>query len=852
MDDRTINADVTMRGGDAGVLGTIDQYEIVRELGEGGFGSVYLARDTVAGVEVAIKGLPPEVKHNRAEMENVKANFALVSRLHHPYIAAALHLHPAKDVSYVDTAVRDRLRVMPGDAFLVMEYAPGVTLDRWRKQFPDGIVPLDKAANIAWQVAQALDFAHENHILHRDVKPANVMIETTTGGEIVARLLDFGLAAEIRSSMGRVSREIRDTSGTRPYMAPEQWAGRKQTAATDQYALAAMLYELIIGEVPFASVFETGDPVIMMTVVTGRAVEVPADSPRCSSLVKALSKNGEDRYASCMEFVQAFAKSEKSQAAAPAAEAQASRSARRPVSRTGVNRFGMRSGMLAAAALLVVVGIWMAVSSYRQSERLAEIKGRIAGQKSLFVAECDKAFEFRRDPGENASRLARIDEWNEEVASFIVPRKAETAEYQLNRVAELVSAVRTEVSAMRMAQERRKEKEKRTAAAQVVREKKQDVVVRTTPENDKPVAPAVERMKSTRLPTVAFAPPSTMSDVVEFFRAASRDYDRPDIPQEKRGIGILLLNDAVDGKTRLTTSIRLNDVPLLQALQMTCSSNGFACDETNGVVIVRKVAERPAVSAPVAVAKTPVAERKPSVREATQAAKRAAQNCDWQGCYDNLKYADTNDCEIMYLYGVCLSPLHPEKKAGILKNDRKAFNWFLRGAKRGDAPCQYNLGEACRKGLGTKKDVELAGYWIKKAAEQGNPDAVCSLAEMLESGEVGQKDLEKAADLYSLAAQQRVARAEKWVREHKAAGRYEKMVAKQKKQTVQKKSQDVYDASDYTPRRRRPSWSGSSYGGSWPPPSTPSVSSGSSNAAVWGSVLGGVLTGLAIGLSAVH
>ena len=213
MDDRTINADVTMRGGDAGVLGSIDQYEIVRELGEGGFGSVYLARDTVAGVEVAIKGLPPEVKHNRAEMENVKANFALVSRLHHPYIAAALHLHPAKNVSYVDTTVRDRLRVMPGDAFLVMEYAPGVTLDRWRKQFPNGIVPLEMAANIAWQVAQALDFAHENHILHRDVKPANVMIETTSKGEVIARLLDFGNYHSGADAVNTSGRDIETVAG---------------------------------------------------------------------------------------------------------------------------------------------------------------------------------------------------------------------------------------------------------------------------------------------------------------------------------------------------------------------------------------------------------------------------------------------------------------------------------------------------------------------------------------------------------------------------------------------------------------------------------------------------------------
>ena len=837
MDERTINADVTMRGGDAGVLGTIDQYEIVRELGEGGFGSVYLARDTVAGVEVAIKGLPPEVKHNRAEMENVKANFALVSRLHHPYIAAALHLHPAKDVSYADTTVRDRLRVMPGDAFLVMEYAPGVTLDRWRKQFPDGIVPLDKAANIAWQVAQALDFAHENHILHRDVKPANVMIETTTGGEITARLLDFGLAAEIRSSMGRVSREIRDTSGTRPYMAPEQWAGRKQTAATDQYALAAMLYELIVGEVPFASVFETGDPVIMMTVVTGRDVEIPADCPRCSSLAKALSKNGEDRYASCMEFVQAFAKSEKSQAAA------------RPVAKATVHverRRRLPKVLLSLGLIVVLAGIWMTVASRRQNERLAEVKGQIAELRAAFDTEYRKAEEFRRSPGENAKRLARMDAWSEELMTLITPHKLETAEKQLKRVSEVAVAARLEVAEMQKAGARPvgKPSQPPSPPAPVVRRQ---------------IPPAEERMKSIRVPVVSFDTTATVSQAMEFFRNASKKFDLAEIPEGKRGINILLRNGDVDGKIRLKSSIALNDVSLFGALDAVCISSGFSYSVTNGIVVVSKcpdpapvakttpvVAKLPVDVKPSQGTRSPTEAKRPSMREATQAAKRAAQNYDWQGCYGHLKYADTNDCEIMYLYGVCLSTIHPEKKAGVTKNDYRAYNWFLRGSKREDAPCQYNLGEAFRRGVGTKKDLELAGYWIKKAAEKGNPDAVCSLAEMLESGEAGQKDLEKAADLYSLAAQQRVARAEKWVRDHKAAGRYEKMVAKQKKQTVSKPQ------TTSTPRSRRSSWSGGSYGGGWSPPSTPSVSSGSSNAAVWGSVLGGVLTGLAIGLSAVH
>ena len=248
MDENSINDVVTVRPCAGSSLGRIDQYELKRELGGGGFGTVYLALDTVSGVEVAVKGLPPFVKNNREEMDNIRANFNLVHDIHHPHIAAALYLHPAKDVAYASEDVRQKLRVLAGDTLLVMAYAPGVTLSQWRKQFPGSRVPVDKALEIVRQVAEALDYAHERKVIHRDIKPANVMIETASDGKITARVLDFGLAAEIRSSMSRVSQSITDTSGTRPYMAPEQWLGEKQGFETDQYSLAVLFYELITGE----------------------------------------------------------------------------------------------------------------------------------------------------------------------------------------------------------------------------------------------------------------------------------------------------------------------------------------------------------------------------------------------------------------------------------------------------------------------------------------------------------------------------------------------------------------------------------------------------------------------------
>jgi len=345
-EDRRQNSEVSMGEADTlkngGVsLGRIDQYELLRELGGGGFGTVYLARDTVAGVDVAVKGLPPLVKNNADELERIRENFALVSKLHHPHIAAALHLHQAKETRYADERVRQVLRVQPGDCLMVMAYAPGVTLNKWRKQFPEGKVPAAQALEVCLQIAEALDYAHGERVVHRDVKPSNVMVETreasskvrecesskvggthnaqraTLNAQLYVRVLDFGLAAEIRSSMSRVSQEKGDTSGTRPYMAPEQWAGRKQDGRTDQYALAALFYELVGGAVPFASAFDTGDPVIMSNAAENKAPEPLAGLSKAqnAALLRGLAKEPRSRFADCGDFIKAL--SANSEAVAP-------------------------------------------------------------------------------------------------------------------------------------------------------------------------------------------------------------------------------------------------------------------------------------------------------------------------------------------------------------------------------------------------------------------------------------------------------------------------------------------------------------------------------------------------------
>lgn len=300
---------VTIPGPNApGTLGTIDQYVLKRKIGGGGFGVVYLAEDSFSHVKYALKTIHPALKQNPEEMRRLKENFAIVQKLHHPHIADAMVIHLAHDVQYFTEEARKDLRLASGDPVMVMSYAPGSTLSAWRSTFPGKRVPVDKAAEICRQVADALDYAHAQRVIHRDVKPANVVVSEDRG-RIDAQVLDFGLAAEIRSSINpRGAGEVRDTSGTRPYMAPEQWTGDDQNGRTDQYALAVMLYELVSGAVPFEGVFRTGDVELMLDAVKRRPpLSVRSlSSSQNRALRKALAKAPGDRFPSCAAFVAAF------------------------------------------------------------------------------------------------------------------------------------------------------------------------------------------------------------------------------------------------------------------------------------------------------------------------------------------------------------------------------------------------------------------------------------------------------------------------------------------------------------------------------------------------------------------
>ena len=259
----------------------LKRYELLEKLGSGAMGVVFKCRDQVSQVEYALKMVPPELARNANAMEDVLENFQLVHGLKHPNIAS------------MDSLDRDEF----GAYFLVMEYAPGITLAQWIKQkWRTGQPSLGEVAEIAKQIAVALDYAHQKGILHRDIKPTNIVV--TEGDEV--KVLDFGLASKVRNTMTAMSINPANTSGTPCYLAPEQFKGRYPTPAADQYALGVLAYQMLSGHLPF----DSDDYNVLRSAVVNEPPEEIDDIPDAvdQCIRKALNKDPKQRYASCAEF----------------------------------------------------------------------------------------------------------------------------------------------------------------------------------------------------------------------------------------------------------------------------------------------------------------------------------------------------------------------------------------------------------------------------------------------------------------------------------------------------------------------------------------------------------------------
>ena len=216
---------------------TLAHYEILDELGRGGMGVVYRARDTKLGREVAIKVLPAELAEDSERLSRFEREAKLLAQLNHPGIAT---LHGFEKVD--------------GTPFLVMELVEGETL---AERIARGPIPWDEARALFTQIAEAIEAAHGKGVLHRDLKPANIKI--TPDGRI--KILDFGLAKalqedDIHVESSQSPTRTRGTAlgailGTASYMSPEQARGKELDRRTDIWAFGCCLYEALTGRKAF-------------------------------------------------------------------------------------------------------------------------------------------------------------------------------------------------------------------------------------------------------------------------------------------------------------------------------------------------------------------------------------------------------------------------------------------------------------------------------------------------------------------------------------------------------------------------------------------------------------------------
>src|SRR5712672_2804383 len=265
-------------------------YEIVAQLGAGGMGEVYRARDTRLERDVAVKVLPASLASDANLRQRLEREAKAVSKLSHPHICT---LH---DIGHQD-----------GVDFLVMELVEGETLEH---RLVKGPLPSDQVLRYAAQIADALAKAHKVGITHRDLKPANIML-TKSG----AKLMDFGLAkqsgpAPLATALTEMTMEQSKLTGegtivgTFQYMAPEQLEGKEADARTDIFALGAVVYEMATGKAAFSGNNRTSlITAILASEPPAMASLQPLTPPALERVVKTcLAKDPDTRWQSAQDL----------------------------------------------------------------------------------------------------------------------------------------------------------------------------------------------------------------------------------------------------------------------------------------------------------------------------------------------------------------------------------------------------------------------------------------------------------------------------------------------------------------------------------------------------------------------
>ncbi len=259
----------------------LGRYKVLKELGRGSMGVVYLGKDPTIQRFVAIKTMRLDEIDDADKLQEVKARFfreaESTGRLSHPNIVTIFDAGEEDDLGYI-----------------AMEMLEGTTLKQWSRK--PNLLPLEKVISILATVAEAMDYAHQQGIVHRDIKPANIMLTT----DEVVKIMDFGIAKMATSSKTQTNIVL----GTPTYMSPEQIGGKKVDGRSDIFSLAVVMFELLTGRPPF-----TADNVsaLLFAIAHTPHLSVKAIRPDLLPVVKkvldrALQKDPVHRYRRAGEF----------------------------------------------------------------------------------------------------------------------------------------------------------------------------------------------------------------------------------------------------------------------------------------------------------------------------------------------------------------------------------------------------------------------------------------------------------------------------------------------------------------------------------------------------------------------
>jgi serine/threonine-protein kinase len=271
------------------LVGTViaDRYHIIKKLGEGGMGQVYLAEHVKMGRKSAVKVMNPGMVTNVDAISRFNREAQNASRINHPNVAGIYDFGETSD----------------GLVYLAMEFVEGQPLTDVIKQ--QGALPPMRASEITRQAAEGLSVAHEMGIVHRDLKPDNIMIAKGRNGADLVKVVDFGIAKAAANEQQKVTKTGM-VVGTPEYMSPEQLSGDPLDARSDIYALALVAFNMFTGKLPFPGETMQESMIMRLTDEPKQLSDMKPDVAWPTDLQevmnKALARNTDARYRSASEF----------------------------------------------------------------------------------------------------------------------------------------------------------------------------------------------------------------------------------------------------------------------------------------------------------------------------------------------------------------------------------------------------------------------------------------------------------------------------------------------------------------------------------------------------------------------